>query len=92
MAAVVDCFKEWRYHLEGSKFTTTVISDHKNLEYFATARLLNRRQARWAEKLAPYDFKIVYRPGVKNGKADALSRRGDHALEEGGEPLRQPIT
>ena len=33
---------------------------------------------RWAESLASYDFRITYREGSKNAKADALSRRPDY--------------
>jgi hypothetical protein len=41
--------------------------------------VLNRRQARWAEIIANYDFTIVYRPGKTMGKADAMSRRHDYS-------------
>ena len=57
--------------------------DHRNLEYFQTTQILNRRQARWAEILSECNFVITYRPGEKNGKGDALSRRTDPALEGG---------
>jgi len=67
-----------------------VISDHKSLEYSNTTKLLNRRQARWAEILSQFNFKIFYRPGEKNGKADALSRRVDPELE--GEGGKQDLT
>lgn len=76
MLAIVEAFKHWRAYLEGSP-NITVYTDHKNLEYFTTSKVLNRRQARWAELLAQYDFKIVYRPGSKMGKPDALTRRQD---------------
>ena len=45
--------------------------------------MLNRRQARWAEILSECNFVITYRPGKKNSKADALSRRTDPAREVG---------
>jgi hypothetical protein len=45
---------------------------------------LNRRQARWAESLQEYNFKIVYRKGTENGKADALSRCPEFTTREGG--------
>jgi len=40
--------------------------------------------------LSQFNFKIVYRPGEKNGKADALSRRVDPELE--GEGQKQDLT
>jgi hypothetical protein len=36
--------------------------------------------------LASYKFKIHYRKGSKNGKADALNRRSDYLVKEGKEP------
>ena len=77
MLAIVQCFKQWRHYLEGVKYSVTVYTDHKNLEYFATTKRLNRRQARWAEQLSVFDFIIRYRKGEQNGKADALSRRSE---------------
>jgi hypothetical protein len=56
---------------------------------------LNRRQARWAQELAGYDFKIFYHPGSANGKPDALSRRSEYHPKRGGgsgeENENQPI-
>src|SRR5258706_16196369 len=45
--------------------------------------LLSRRQARWAQELAQYEFKIVFRLGKLNGKADALTRWSGDLPEEG---------
>jgi hypothetical protein len=61
-----------------------VFMDHKNLEYFMTTKVLNRRQACWAQELASVDFKIFYRKGTSNGKPDALSRRPEYCPEKGG--------
>ena len=36
--------------------------------------MLNRCQVQWAQFLTCFDFKITYRPGKHQGKADALSR------------------
>ena len=55
-----------------------------NLQYFKETNQLNRRQARWAEVLQEYNFKIVYRKGSANGKADALSRCPEFISREGG--------
>jgi len=84
MLAIVECLRHWRAYLEGAKLRTMVLTDHLNLVYFTTTKVLNRRQARWSEILAGYNFFITYRPGKQNGKADLLSRRADYF--EGEEP------
>jgi hypothetical protein len=71
-------------YLEGSLHMVQVFTDHKNLEYFMTTKVLNRRQACWAQELAGMDFKIFYRKGTSNGKPDALSRRPEYHPEKGG--------
>jgi hypothetical protein len=83
LLAVVDSFKVWCRYLEGTVGTVMVFSDHQNLEYFTTTKALNRRQGRWAQELAAYDFKIVYRPGSQNGQQDALSCHPQSALKKG---------
>ena len=46
LLAIVDSFQEWRHFLEGATHPVTVYTDHKNLQYFMLARVLNRCQAR----------------------------------------------
>jgi hypothetical protein len=41
--------------------------------FFMTIKELTRRQARWAEILSQFDFKIVHCKGMENRQADALS-------------------
>ena len=89
MSAIINSFKQWEHWLIGSLLHPVLVyTDHKNLEYFTTTKVLNRRQARWADYLSLFDFKIIYRPGRENGKADALSRRADPGLEGGSEPIQ----
>lgn len=76
LLGIVEAMKEWRTYLEGAEHPITVLTDHKNLEYFTTTKTLNQRQARWSELLSRYNFRIKYTPG-HNNKADALSRRPD---------------
>jgi hypothetical protein len=90
LLAITSAFKEWRRYLEGAKHKINVFTDHRGLEWFAQNKPLNRRQARWALELDGYDFQIIYRPGVKNGKPDALSRRAEHRPEKGGQNY-QPV-
>jgi hypothetical protein len=84
LLAIVDCFKAWRRYLEGSLHMVQVFTDHQNLEYFMTTKVLKRRQACWAQELAGVDFKIFYRKGTSNGKPDALSRCPEYRPDKGG--------
>ena len=74
MLAIVSGFLHWRVELEGTTERIEVVSDYKALEYFMTTKALTARQACWAEVLACYDFRIMYKPGSTNC-ADALTRR-----------------
>jgi hypothetical protein len=58
--------------------------DYKNLEYFMTTKVLNRRQVYWAQELASMDFKIFYRKGISNSKPDILLRHPEYCPEKGG--------
>ncbi|GKU08385.1 unnamed protein product [Fusarium langsethiae] len=87
LMAIIRCFEEWRPELEGAPSPIKVITDHKNLEYFTTTKLLNRRQARWSEFLSRFNFKITYQPGKQGVKPDALTRRSEDLPQEGDERL-----
>jgi hypothetical protein len=80
MLAIVESMDRYRHYFEGLGQTTTIFSDHRNLLWFTETKVYNRRQARWAEKLSRFNFKIVFRPGKQGGKPDALSRRPDFTL------------
>ena len=86
LLAIVDSFRDMRSWLISSPHPISVISDHKNLEYFMTSRILNRRQARWAMFLSEYDFKLDFAPGTKN-PADGPSRRPDFIPHKGDEVI-----
>jgi len=45
-----------------------------------STKALNRRQARWAELLANYDFVLIPIPGTKN-PTDGPSHRPDYAQD-----------
>ena len=89
LLAIIRAFKVWRPELEGTEKPITVISDHKNLEYFMTTKLLSRRQARWLEFLSRFNFKITYRPGGLNKRADALTRQSGDLLKREGDKRRE---
>ena len=74
LLAIKEAFSEWRHLLEGTKHPVTVLTDHRNLEFICSAKRLSSRQARWSLFFSRFNFIISYRPGSRNGKADALSR------------------
>ena len=77
--AIIEAFQEWRPYLSGTTHEVQVYTDHKNLRYFTTTKELNGRQTRWYEFLSEFNFSINYIKGSENARADALSRRADHA-------------
>jgi Holliday junction resolvase-like predicted endonuclease len=77
LLAIFEVFKHWHQYLEGSGTPVDVVTDHKNLEYFATTKLLTRRQARWSEFLFQFNMIICFRPGKLGMKPDALTRHWD---------------
>ncbi|XP_053335466.1 uncharacterized protein LOC128508261 [Clarias gariepinus] len=70
----------WRHWLEGALHQFLVLTDHKNLQYLREAKRLNPRQARWAMFFSRFNFKISYRAGSKNLKADSLSRLRSNSI------------
>jgi len=78
MLAIIRALEEWRHFLEGARHPVEIWTDHKNLEYFMTAKKLNRRQARWFLYLACFDFKLTHHLGRCMGKPNVLSWRLDH--------------
>jgi len=52
LLAIFEAFKIWRHYLEGPAYSIDVVTDHKNLEYFSTTKILTQRQAWWSEYLS----------------------------------------
>jgi hypothetical protein len=75
LLAIVKSMDEWRGELSSTAKPFIVLSDHKNLRYFMTARKLSERQARWSLLLSQFRFKLEFRAGKKSQRPDALSRR-----------------
>jgi len=71
------------HYLEGSGDPIDIVTNHKNLEYFSTMKLLMRRQARWSEFLSQFNMIVRFCPGKLGAKPDALTRRWDVYPKEG---------
>lgn len=89
MLAVIEALRSWRCYVDGCE-DLTIRTDHKNLEYWKTARVLNRRHIRWLHLMQEHRPKIVYTPGKSMTKADTLSRR--QGFQEGTKPTDSPPT
>ena len=74
LLAIIKSLEEWRPELAGVQRPFEIITDHKNLKTFITAKQLNQRQMRWSEFLSQFDFTITYRPGSNALIPDTLSR------------------
>ena len=46
LLAIFEAFKIWQHYLEGLAYPINVVTDHKNLEYFSTTKVLTQRQVR----------------------------------------------
>ncbi|KAK3553025.1 hypothetical protein QTP86_031215 [Hemibagrus guttatus] len=84
LLSIKAALEEWRHWLEGARHPFQVLTDHRNLEYLCGTKHLNPQQARWALFFTRFQ---TYRPGSKNGKADALSRQ----FEASNEPVQADL-
>ncbi|KAK3535527.1 hypothetical protein QTP70_016798 [Hemibagrus guttatus] len=75
LLSIKAALEEWRHWLEGARHPFLVLTDHRNLEYFRSAKRLNPRQAQWALFFTQFEFSVTYCPLTKNSNADALSRQ-----------------
>ncbi|KAK1913711.1 hypothetical protein P3342_006954 [Pyrenophora teres f. teres] len=73
LMGIIRAFEEWEPELMGSGHQVSVVTDHKNLEYFMSSKSLTRRQARWSIFLSQFDFKISYAPGEQMEKQTPLA-------------------
>jgi hypothetical protein len=82
LLSIISTVKHFRGELRSCKDKFTILSDHRNLQYFMTTRRLSERQIRWAEELSYYNFTIKFRAGKDSEKPDLLSRRAQVMLKD----------
>ena len=75
MLAIISCLQEWQAELKSVARPFKILTDHKNLNYFTTKRLLTERQARYNDVLQQFNFNLRWQPGKQCERPDALSRR-----------------
>ncbi len=72
--AIFEAFKYWCHYLEGSADPIDIVTDHKNLEYFSTTKILTQQQVWWSEYLSQFNLVIRFQLRKLRGKLDALTR------------------
>lgn len=72
LLSIVWAVKHFRPYLLGREFK--IFTDHQPLTWLFNVKDPGSRLMRWRLKLAEYNYEVVYKPGVTNTNADALSR------------------
>ena len=83
LLAIFEAFKIWQHYLEGPAYPIDIITDHKNLKYFSTTKVLTWRQAWWSKYLFQFNLVIRFHSGRLSTKLDALTRRWNIYPKEG---------
>jgi len=74
LLAIFEAFKIWRHYLEGPAYPIDIVTDHKNLEYFSTTKILTWKQVQWSKYLSQDNLVIRFCPGCLGTKLDTLTR------------------
>jgi hypothetical protein len=77
MLVVVHAVTKWRHYLIDHRFQIRI--DHRSLKYLLEQLISSMEQQKWVTKLLAYDYETVYKKGVENLVADALSRIPEQA-------------
>jgi hypothetical protein len=72
LLAIVYAVEKFHHYLAGTTFT--IVTDHNALLYLNEAKTKNPKLARWAMRLAGYNFQLQHRAGRVHDNADGLSR------------------
>ena len=83
LLAIFEAFWAWHHYLEGLGSPIDMVTNHKNLEYFSTSKVLTHRQAQWSEFLSQFHLIICFCPGKLGTNLDTLTRQWDIYPKEG---------
>lgn len=75
--AIILAVSKWKPYLQRKEFT--ILTDHKSLIHLGEQRLHEGLQQKAFIKLLGLQYKILYKKGLENKAADALSRQPDSA-------------
>ncbi len=70
---IIWAFEHWRLELKLTDISIKMFIDHQALISLMKDKELSRHQMRWVQKLADFNFKIMYQSDKQNIKIDALT-------------------
>ena len=77
LLAIFEAFKIWQHYLEGLVYPVDIITDHKNLEYFSTTKVLTQKQVQWSKYLFQFNLVIKFHSDYLDMKLDTLTKWWD---------------
>ncbi len=79
---IIWAFEHWRFKLKLTDISIKMFINHQALTSLMKDKELSRRQMRWIQKLADFNFRIMYWSDKQNIKIDALTRQADVVLRD----------
>ncbi len=79
---IIWAFEHWWFKLKLTDISIKMFIDHQTLILLMKDKKLSRRQMRWIQKLADFNFRIMYWFNKQNIKIDALTCWADVVLRD----------
>ncbi len=79
---IIQAFEHWRLELKLTDIFIKMFINHQALISLMKDKELSRRQMHWIQKLADFNFRIMYWSDKQNIKIDALTCRADVMLKD----------
>jgi hypothetical protein len=79
---IIWAFEHWRLELKLTDISIKMFIDHQALILLMKDKELSKHQMRWVQKLADFNFKIMYQSDKQNIKINALTRQADVVLRD----------
>ena len=89
LLAIVWATQQLRPYLFGRRFI--IETDHRPLTWLFSIKDPYSKLVRWRLRLQEYDYEIMYKKGILNGNADALSRVEINLIDENNTPTNNNI-
>ncbi len=82
LLVIIWAFEHWRLELKLTDISIKMFIDHQALTSLMKDKKLSRHQMHWVQKLADFNFRIMYWSDKQNIKIDALTHWADVVLRD----------